>query len=141
MNRTLIIVAALALTPPFAGMSQSTSQAASLSMPMTAHDVQLLMKSAHSVEQYKQIAGYFHQQEAVYRAKAADEKVERDRRAQVTAGLYQKFPRPVDSAQALYESYVSTADSAALQAQRYDQLAAGQTQHGSQLAASSQGKS
>jgi hypothetical protein len=141
MNRTLIIVAALALTFPLAGMAQSTTQSANLSTPMTAHDVHLLMKSAHSVEQYKQLAGYFHQQETEYRTKAADEKVERDRRAQVTAGLYQKYPRPVDSAQALYDSYVATADSAALQARHYDQLAAGQTQHDKQFATSSQGKS
>jgi hypothetical protein len=77
----------------------------------------------------------------LYRAKAADEKIERDRRAQVNAGRYQKYPRPVDSAQYLYESYVSSADSAALQAQHYDQLAAGQTQHDQRLAADSQGKS
>jgi hypothetical protein len=99
------------------------------------------MKTAHSVEQYKELSSFFHQQEAVYRAKAADEKTERDRRAQVSAGLYQKYPRPVDSAQSLYESYVSSADGAALQARHYDQLAAGETQHGRQLATDSQGKS
>ena len=73
--------------------------------------------------QYKQLADYFHQQEAKYRAEAAAEKIERDRRAQVNAGLMQKYPRPVDTAQYLYESYVSQADDAALQAQHFDQLA------------------
>jgi hypothetical protein len=141
MNRALMVVAALSLTFPFTGTAQSTTQTASLSAPMTAHGAQALMKSAHTTEQYKQLAGYFHQQEAVYRAKAADEKAERDRRAQVSAGLYQKYPRPVDSAQSLYESYVSTADSAALQARHYDQLAGAQTQHDQQFATSSQGKS
>ena len=140
MNRTLIVAAAL-LTFPLIGMAQSTTQTANLTTPMTAHDAHGLMKSAHSVEQYKQLSSYFHQQEALYRAKAADEKIERDRRAQVNAGRYQKYPRPVDSAQYLYESYVSSADSAALQAQHYDQLAAGQTQHDQRLAADSQGKS
>jgi hypothetical protein len=37
--------------------------------------------------------------------------------------LMQKYPRPVDTAQYLYESYVSQADDAALQAQHFDQLA------------------
>ena len=73
--------------------------------------------------QYKQLADYFQQQEAKYRAEAAAEKIERDRRAQVNAGLMQKYPRPVDTAQYLYESYVSQADDAALQAQHFDQLA------------------
>jgi hypothetical protein len=140
MSRTLIAAAAL-LTFPIAGIAQSTTHTASLSTPITAQQAHSLMKIAHSVEQYKQLSSFFHQEEAVYRVKAADEKTERDRRAQVSAGLYQKYPRPVDSAQALYESYVSSANSAALQARHYDQLAAGQTQHDPQLATSSQGKS
>jgi hypothetical protein len=98
------------------------------------------MKGAHSVAEYKELAGYFHQQEAEYRAKAADEKVELDRRAQVNAGLYQKYPRPVDSARSLYESYLTSANSDALEAQHYDQLAAGEGQHDRQLATSSQDK-
>ena len=134
MNRTLIIAAAL-ITFPLMGMTQSTTQTANLTIPLTANEAHSLMKSAHSTEQYKQLAGYFHQQEAVYRAKAADEKIERDRRAQVNAGLYQKYPRPVDSSQYRYESYTTDADQAALKAQHYEQLAAGQ------FANASQGKS
>jgi hypothetical protein len=98
------------------------------------------MLSAHNSAEYKQLAGYFHQQEVKFRAEAAAEKIERDRRAQVNAGLMQKYPRPVDSAQYLYESYVSQADSAALQAQRFDQLAAAQNQHDQQFATASQDK-
>jgi len=141
MNRTLIIVAALSLTFPLAGMAQSAMQTASVTTPMSPREANGLMKSAHSSAQYKQLAGYFHQQEAKCRANAAAEKVERDRRAQVNAGLYQKYPRPVDSAQYLYESYVADADNAALQARRYDQLAAGQALPDEHLAATPQGKS
>jgi hypothetical protein len=140
MNRILIVVTVLSLTFPLAGIAQSTTQTASLSAPLTAQDAHSLMRSAHSDAQYRQLAGYFHQQEADYRAKAAAEKIERDRRAQVNAGLYQKYPRPVDSAQYLYESYVTSADSAALQARHYDLLASGQSQHDQQLATDSQGK-
>jgi hypothetical protein len=139
MNRTLIAAVAL-ITFPLLGIAQSTTQIANLSSPMTPQQVHSLIKSAHSTEEYRQLSGYFHQQEAVYRAKATDEKTERDRRAQVNAGLYQKYPRPVDSAQSLYESYISTADNAALQARHYDQLATGQTKHEQQLATDSQGK-
>jgi hypothetical protein len=74
--------------------------------------------------EYHELAGYFSQQEAVYRAQAAAEKTELDRRAQVNAALYQKFPRPVDSAQYYYDSYASSADQAARQARHYEQLAA-----------------
>jgi len=139
MNR-ILVVAALSLTFPLAGMAQSTTQTASLSTPISPREVHGLVLSAHTGAQYQQLASYFHQQEAKFRAEAAAEKIERDRRAQINAGLTQKYPRPVDSAQYLYESYLSQADSAALQAQHFDQLAAAQTQHEQQFATASQGK-
>jgi hypothetical protein len=141
MNRTSIAVGILSFALSLAGAAQSTVQTASLSAPLSAHDVHNLMKTARNVAEYQQLAGYFHQQEAQYRAEATAEKAERDRRAQVNAGLTQKYPRPVDSAQYLYDSYVSQADNAALQARHYDQLAAGQGNHERQLAASPEGKS
>jgi hypothetical protein len=124
MNRALITAALLSFAFPMVGTAQSTVQPTSLTVSLSAHEVRDLVRSAHSREQYQQLATYYHQQEAHYRAEAAAEKVERDRRAQVNAALYQKYPRPVDSAQYLYESYVSQADAAALSAQHYDQLAA-----------------
>ena len=142
MNRSLVLVATLSLALPIAGMAQSTTQTASLSMPLTPREVHSLMLSAHNSAQYKQIAGYFHQQEAKFRAEAAAEAVERDRRAPDNAALYhyQKYPRPFDTAQYLYESYLSKADSAATQAQHFDQLAAAKSQNDQQLASTSQDK-
>jgi hypothetical protein len=81
------------------------------------------MQNAHDPAQYKQLADYFRQQETQYRAQAAAELAERNRRAQNTMGTAQKYPRAVDSAQYLYESYVDQADHAAAQAQHYEQLA------------------
>lgn len=142
MNRSLVLVATLSLALSFAGMAQSSLQTASLSAPMTPREVHSLMRSAHDSAQYKQIAGYFHQQEAKFRAEAAAEAVERDRRAPDNAALYhyQKYPRPFDTAQYLYESYLSKADSAATQAQHFDQLAAAKSQNDQQLASTSPGK-
>jgi hypothetical protein len=137
MNRTLLVVATLTFVLPVAARAQSTEQTASLTAPTSPRELHDMVKSAHTTAQYKALANYFHQQEADYRAKAAAEKVDRDRRAQVDAGLYQKYPRPVDSAQYLYDSYVSSADNAALQARHYDQLAVGQPRHGDQLAGDS----
>ena len=140
MNRILMAVATLSLALPLTGIAQTTMQAANMSMPMSGHELHSLIKSAHSSAQYKQIADYFHQSETKYRAEAAAEKIELDRRAQVNAGLYQKYPRPVDSAQHLYETYLADADSAAAQAKHYDQLAAAQTQQGVETATGSQSK-
>ena len=140
MNRTMVLITALSLTIPLAGMAQPTSQTANLTAPLSGRELHSLMLNAHSAAQYQQLAGYFHQMEAKYRAEAAAEKAERDRRAQVNAGLMQKYPRPVDTAQYLYESYVSQADSAALQAQHFDQLAAAPTKRDQQDATNTQGK-
>lgn len=139
MNRIMITATAIFLMIPIAGTAQS-SQTASLVTPLSPNEVRDLIKSAHSVAEYKHLAGYFHQQETDYRAKAADEKVELDRRAQVNAGLYQKYPRPVDTAQGFYDSYVSSANSAALQARHFDELAAGTGQHQEQMAGQVQGR-
>jgi hypothetical protein len=133
MNRTLQILATLSLAFPLEVIAQST-QTASMTAPLSPQEVRALLKSAHTSTEYKQVAAYYRQQEADYRGKAAAEKAERDRRAQIDAGLYQKYPRPVDSAQYLYDSYVSSADRAALQARHYDQLAAGRAEPGSQIA-------
>jgi hypothetical protein len=136
MYRTLVIAANLSLTFALAGMAQSTTQTASLAPQIFPREAQSLIKSASSAADFKVLAGYYHQKEAKYRAEAADEKAERDRRAQVNASVMQKYPRPVDSAQYLYESYTNSADHAALQAQHFEQLASAQTQHSQQLAAS-----
>ena len=141
MKSTLIAVAALLLTIPAAGTAQSNEQTARLATPLSTSQLHTLIKNAHSTAEYKQLAGYFHQREAQYRAEAVAEKAERDRRAQVNAGVMQKYPRPVDSAQYLYESYSSEADSAALQARHYDQLAGNPTEQDPQTATNSQGKS
>jgi hypothetical protein len=124
MNRFLIAVAALSLAFPLVATGQSALQTAGLMTPDSEHEVHNLMKSAHSSDQYRQLAGYFHQREADYHSKAAAEMAERDRRAQTNAGVARKYPRPVDSAQYLYELYLSDAAIAAVMAQHYDQLAA-----------------
>jgi hypothetical protein len=48
--------------------------------------------------------------------------------------------RPVDSTQYLYESYVTSADSAAVKARHFDRLAAEHDQHDGPLATSHEGK-
>jgi hypothetical protein len=138
MNRTMILVATLSLALPLAGIAQSSTETANVSMPMSGPELHSLIKTAHSSAQYKQLADYFHQKEVKCEADAAAEKIERDRRAQVNAGLYQKYPRPVDSAEYRYEADLADAKSAATQAQHYDQLAATQAQREGQIATRSQ---
>jgi hypothetical protein len=118
--RALIVVATLSLALPLAVMAQPTTQTQQLS----GQQLRSLTQSAHSAADYKQLADYYRQQEAKFRSEATADKAELDRRAQVNASLYQKYPRPVDSARYFYQSDLSNASSAALQAQHYEQLAA-----------------
>jgi len=125
MNRILIAVATLSLALPLAIQAQPTAQTVSQPTQMSRQELHSLMQSAHSSEQYKQLADYFHQQEAQYRAKAAEEKIEWDRRAQASLGGEDlKRPNPTDSARRLYESYSYDADHNGTLAQHYEQLAA-----------------
>ena len=139
MNRTLILAASLISLTSAIGWTQASVQTASATS-LSPQDVRALVKTAHSDAEYRELAAYYHQQEAGYRAKAAAEKVELDRRAQVNAALYQKYPRPVDTAQSLYDSYVANANSAALQAKHFNDLATGQGQHQEQMAGQTQGR-
>ncbi len=110
------------------------------SAPISTQEAHTLVKSAHSSAQYQQLASYFHQRAADYLAKAEAEWVERNRRSHIHAALYRKFPSPVDSAQALYDSYVYEANHAALQARHYQKLASAHAQDDGPLAAGSADK-
>ena len=111
MTYTRIVITTISLLLPVGLSAQSPPQTAT----MSSHELHTLIKNAHSSAEYTHLAGYFRRQEAMYRTKAAEERAERDRRAHVNAALMQKYPRPVDSAQSLYERYSADADRAAAQ--------------------------
>jgi hypothetical protein len=120
MTRTLSFLAILTLALPLVATAQSTMQ----SQPqLSKQQVRTLARSAHSAAEYRQLADYYRVRSSQLRAQATAELAERDRRAQFTMGTAQKYPRPVDSAQYLYDSLTEQADQAAAQAQHYDQLA------------------
>ena len=126
MNRILIAVATLSLALPLA--AQPTAQAPSQPAHMSRQELHSLMQTAHESAQYKQLADYFRQREASYRAQAAEEKTEWDRRAQASlGGESTKRPNPADSAHRLYDSYSYEADHSGSLAQHYEQLAEAQS--------------
>jgi hypothetical protein len=69
---------------------------------------------------YRLLASQYRQKEQVYRAKAAEEKVEWDRRKQITGSIAEKYPRPVDSARNLYEYYAAKAEQSAQKATEFE---------------------
>ena len=90
-------------------------------------DLAQQMKQAHSTSDYRALALHFHEQEQVYRTKAAEEKAEWERRQQITVSIAEKYPRPVDSAHYLYDYYSQKADQMSKTAAQYEARAAAQT--------------
>ena len=78
------------------------------------------IQNAHNPQQYQALADYFRQQQKSFQAKASAEKLVWDARAQNASG--NKYPRPVDSARYLYESYSYDADRTGKLADHYEQL-------------------
>lgn len=87
----------------------------------TRSELKLLMRNAHTPDQYQQLASYFRSQQSIYSDKAASEKTEWDRRKAITASPALKYPTPSDSARNLYDYYTSKADQMASLAQSYEQ--------------------
>jgi hypothetical protein len=89
---------------------------------LTGTELHQQMQNAQNPQQYQALAAYYRQQEKSFRAKAASEKLVWDARAQNIVASANKYPRPVDSAHYLYDSYSYDADRAARLADHYEQL-------------------
>jgi hypothetical protein len=90
------------------------------STPMSRGELRKLEREATTASQFKLLAAYYRQAEQKFRAKAAEEKIEWQRRSRNITGPSAKPPRPVDSARNLYEYYEYEADHAARLATRYE---------------------
>jgi hypothetical protein len=123
-NRSFIAASILTLA-----LAQGAAYAGVSSSPTASHysaaQIKQLIREAHTADQYRVIAHYFEQRQAVFSDKAADQMAEWARRSQNVTGPAAKYPRPVDEARNLYEYYAHEADDAAFQADKYSRFAAG----------------
>jgi hypothetical protein len=87
-------------------------------------EVRQMIRDAHSVEQYKTLASYFRARQQAFEQQAQTEKAEWDRRSQVTAAIYQKYPRPADSSRNRYEYFTYEAAQMSQQAAHFEGLSA-----------------
>ena len=86
-------------------------------------DIPQQLRTAHTPEECRALAGEFRAKQESLAAKAAEEKqLMEDRAKNLTAA--NKYPRPVDSARYRYEYFASEADSVGQLASHYQQLAA-----------------
>ncbi len=87
-------------------------------------ELRKMISEAHTAAQYKALATYFSSQQKSYEQRAAEEKQEWERRSQVNAALYRKYPRPEDSSRNRYEYFAYEAQQMNAQASHYQRLAA-----------------
>ena len=120
MTRKMHVLVAIAAITVTAGLARAQN---SMSAGMSHSQVEQMLRSAHTVEQYKMLAGYFHERQFVFEEKAQAEKLEWERRSQITAASYQKYPRPADSSRDRYEYFTSQAHQLSDQAAHFDSLA------------------
>jgi hypothetical protein len=120
MIRKIQVLAAVAAIAVSAGFARAQN---SMNAGISHAQVEQMLRSAHTVEQYQMLASYFHARQVSFAEKAQSEKQEWDRRSQITAASYQKYPRPADSSRDRYEYFTYEAQQAGDQAAHYDSLA------------------
>jgi hypothetical protein len=119
MKARTVVALAFTLSSVFT-LAQSDQNIASKHLIGTESREQ--MQNSRSPQQYQALADHYLQQEKSFRAQAASEKLVWEARAQNINATNSKYPRPVDSAHYLYDSYVYRADQAARLADHYDRL-------------------
>ena len=103
-----VLAAAMAYAEPQSGTEYSRAE------------LQTMIRSAHSPDQYKALASYFRSRQQALEKKALAEKAEWERRSQISAAVVQKYPRPVDSSRNRYEYLTYEAGQASKQAAQYE---------------------
>jgi len=87
----------------------------------TQAQLKQLAREAHTSEQFQFLATYYADQQKYFLHQAANEKTEWDLRGHNVVGVLAKYPRPVDSAKYLYQSFVERANEAGLRSAKYSQ--------------------
>jgi len=104
-------------------LANAATRPASDQPQYTSVQIRRMAREAHTVEQYTQLIDYYQSQHRLYQRKAAEMMGEWARRNEVIAPLYEKYPRPVDSARNLYEYYQYEATQASAKVALYNRLA------------------
>jgi hypothetical protein len=87
-------------------------------------DLKKMIHEAHTTQQYQALAAFFRSRQQAMEQQAKEEKAEWERRSQITTGIAQKYPRPVDSSRNRYEYFPYEAEQMSQQAAHYESLAA-----------------
>lgn len=123
MKRMILSAAVVILA---GAMPCAVHAAASPSATYSHTELKAMIRSAHTQQQYQDLASYFRTRQQYFLQQAAAEKVEWERRSQNIVGIEAKYPRPVDSSRNRYEYFSYEADQMRIQADHFQSLASTQ---------------
>lgn len=102
MTRKIHVTLAATLVAIMIGVAHAATPTVNSLSPMEVNE---MIRSAHTAQEYRALAGYFRSRQQSFEQKAASEKQEFDRRSQNISGPSAKYPRPVDSSRNRYEYF------------------------------------
>jgi len=124
MKLNLIAAGVVLLTCVNVGTAQAPAAAGGTAPHYSNSHLKQMMREAHTPEQYSALASYYSSSRQDFLQKAAEEKLEWERRSQNVMSVAAKYPRPVDSARYLYEYYIQEAAEAGGLSAKYSRLLA-----------------
>ncbi|HTB96916.1 MAG TPA: hypothetical protein VK716_07890 [Terracidiphilus sp.] len=116
--RATTIVAALSIASITLGYADESA-----SQKFSKEELHKLVREAHSVDQYRQLASYFRARQIKLQQQAQAERAEWQRRSQDISSVSMKYPRPVDSSRNRYEYFMYEAGQMDQEASHYENLA------------------
>lgn len=102
--------------------------ARSESSKLSRKDLHRLERSAHTADEYQELANYFRGRARGYRKQADEAMEEWTYRMQFFSSLYDKYPSPADSSRNRFEYFKYEEQQMDLKARRYEKLSAGAAQ-------------
>jgi hypothetical protein len=122
LRRTLLTFAILAVALS-AGVVPAAATAPSNQPEYTSAQIRKMVHEAHTVQQYTVLADYYKTRQRMFQSRAAEAMHLWAERNAVISPVYEKWPRPVDSARNLHDYYEVMANDSAAKVDRFSHLA------------------
>jgi hypothetical protein len=123
LKETISMIAKMHVALALAAFTLTANVArAESSQNLSRPELKKMVQSAHSPDQYQELASYFRWQQQVLKEKAHSELAEWDRRSRFVGGLAEKYPRPVDSSRNRYQYFCYEEQKMGQKAAHYEQL-------------------
>jgi hypothetical protein len=117
-----IFVACMAIA--LAAGSLASRAESSNPVKLSHGELKQMVQTAHTPEQYQELASYFRSRQEEFREQAREEVPLMAWRSQFTSGLAAKYPRPYDSSRNRYDYFMYETHQMSQKAAYYEGLAA-----------------